>query len=108
MTGVLSGVRVLQLAGIGPVPFCGMLLADLGADVIVVEAPNAPRTSNSASELINRGKRSVELDLKTKDGVANAIRIGTKCDILIEGMRPGVAERLGLRPDPVPTPHTTP
>ena len=99
MKGVLAGLRVLQLAGIGPVPFCGMLLADLGADVIVIESPSVAQAPNNASELVNRGKRSVVLDLKTQEGVANALRIGAKCEILIEGMRPGVAERLGLGPD---------
>lgn len=99
MRGVLAGVRVLQLAGIGPVPFCGMHLADLGADVIVVDSPASGGTGSPASEVMNRGKRSVLLDLKTPDGVANALRIGASCDILIEGMRPGVAERLGLGPE---------
>jgi crotonobetainyl-CoA:carnitine CoA-transferase CaiB-like acyl-CoA transferase len=99
MTGVLAGVRVLQLAGIGPVPFCGMHLADLGADVIVVDSPASAGAVHQAADLINRGKRSVMLDLKTTDGVASALRIGARCDILIEGMRPGVAERLGLGPE---------
>jgi crotonobetainyl-CoA:carnitine CoA-transferase CaiB-like acyl-CoA transferase len=97
MSGVLSGVRVLQLAGIGPVPFAGMLLADLGADVIVVENPNAE--PSRGADLINRRKRSVFLDLKSALGIENALKIGSKCDILIEGMRPGVAERLGLGPE---------
>ena len=99
MTGVLTGVRVLQLAGIGPVPFCGMHLADLGANVIVVDSPANVQAQSRSSEVMNRGKRSVTLDLKTPEGVANALRIGASCDILIEGMRPGVAERLGLGPD---------
>lgn len=99
MTGVLNGVRVLQLAGIGPVPFSGMHLADLGADVIVVDSPASVSDESRASEVMNRGKRSVLLDLKTTEGVANALRIGASCDILIEGMRPGVAERLGLGPE---------
>jgi len=98
MKGVLSGVRVLQLAGIGPVPFCGMLLADLGADVIVVEHPGTAHAPNRAADLVNRGKRSIFLDLKTTAGVANALKIGARCDILIEGMRPCLAERLGLGP----------
>src|SRR5687768_14033971 len=97
--GVLADVRVLQLAGIGPVPFCGMHLADLGADVIVVDSPASARTESRASEVVNRGKRSVMLDLKSPDAVANALKIGASCDIVIEGMRPGVAERLGLGPE---------
>lgn len=99
MPGVLAGIRVLQLAGIGPVPFCGMHLADLGADVIVVDSPSSTRSGSRADEVMNRGKRSVVLDLKTADGVEKALRIGARCDILIEGMRPGVAERLGLGPE---------
>lgn len=100
MSAILSGVTVLELAGIGPVPFCGTLLADLGADVIVIErAGAATRKQDAAARLMNRGKRSVTLDLKSGDGVELALKIGANCDALIEGMRPGVAERLGLGPE---------
>ncbi len=99
MSGVLEGVTVLQLAGIGPVPFCGMLLADMGAEVIVVERADASREVTPASALIDRRKHRVFLDLKSTDGVAAALKIGSKCDILLEGMRPGTAERLGLGPE---------
>lgn len=99
MSAILSGVTVLELAGIGPVPFCGTLLADLGADVIVIErAGAANRSQDAAARLMNRGKRSLTLDLKSGEGVEIALKLGAKCDALIEGMRPGVAERLGLGP----------
>lgn len=100
MSAILSGVTVLELAGIGPVPFCGTLLADLGANVIVIErAGAAGRKQDAAARLMNRGKRSVSLDLKSGEGAELALQIGAKCDALIEGMRPGVAERLGLGPE---------
>ena len=93
---VLDSVRVLEIGGLGPGPFCAMHLADLGADVISVvrEAPNAGPTGN----LLNRGKRSVFADLKTGDGRRLVLDLVKDADALIEGMRPGVMERLGLGP----------
>ena len=93
---VLDSVRVLEIGGLGPGPFCAMHLADLGADVISVvrEAPNAGPTGN----LLNRGKRSVFADLKTDDGRRLVLDLVKDADALIEGMRPGVMERLGLGP----------
>jgi alpha-methylacyl-CoA racemase len=97
--GPLAGVRVVELAGIGPGPFCGMLLADLGADVIQVDRPGgastpAPRGGNVAS----RGKRRVVVDLKHPRGAEVVLRLVAASDALIEGYRPGVAERLGVGP----------
>ncbi|MFS2122705.1 CaiB/BaiF CoA transferase family protein [Pseudomonas sp. Pseusp97] len=100
-TGPLAGLRVLEVAGIGPAPFCGMLLADLGADVVVVERAEASADEVVADRgaVIKRGKRSVCLDLKSAEGREAALRLVENCDALIEGMRPGVMERLGLGPD---------
>lgn len=93
----LEGVRILEIAALGPGPFCGMLLADLGADVIVVERPNAP--APRPEYVVNRGKRSIALDLKKPSSVEIVLRLLERSDALIEGMRPGVMERLGLGPD---------
>lgn len=99
--GPLAGLRVLEVSGIGPGPFCGMLLADLGADVVVVQRvhpdPNTVDLGDRA--VINRGKRSIALDLKTPRGIETALDLVEQCDALIEGMRPGVMERLGLGPE---------
>lgn len=98
--GPLAGVRVIEFAGIGPGPFTGMQLADMGADVIVVE-----RAADAAAEQprmpMNRGKRSIALDLKNEAGRVAAWRLLESADALIEGFRPGVMERLGLGPDVV-------
>ena len=100
-SGPLAGLRILEMAGIGPGPFCGMLLADLGADVVVVDraAPNAETIDLGAAAIFNRGKRSIAVDLKTAEGIRTVLGLVTRCDALIEGMRPGVMERLGLGPD---------
>lgn len=97
--GVLEGVRILEIAGIGPGPFCGMLLADLGAEVITVERPEGNAVQPRASAIFNRGKRSVVLDLKAPGAVDAVLTLVENADALIEGMRPGVMERLGLGPD---------
>ncbi len=92
---VLKGIKIVELAGIGPGPFCGMLLADLGADVIVVDRPgDVPPTA-----ITRRGKRSIALDLKSPESIETVLRLIESADALIEGMRPGVMERLGLGPD---------
>jgi alpha-methylacyl-CoA racemase len=100
-TGPLAGLRVLELAGIGPAPFVGMLLADLGADVVRVDRPGGPALAAVPSEqdLLGRGKRSVALDLKDPAGVATVLELVDRAALLVEGMRPGVAERLGVGPD---------
>ena len=100
MPGPLSGLRVLELAGLGPGPFCAMLLADLGADVVRVDRDGRPTSPvDPAYDLLNRGKRSIALDLKDPADLATALRLVDKADVLIEGYRPGVAERLGIGPD---------
>ena len=95
--GILSGIRVVEFEGLGPGPFCGMLLADLGADVILIERAGGLDTGPGA--VFKRGKRSIVLDLKSEDGRKLALDIIANADALIEGMRPGVMERLGLGPD---------
>ncbi|MGY0057148.1 CaiB/BaiF CoA transferase family protein [Streptomyces sp. LZ34] len=99
--GPLTGVRVVELAGIGPGPFAAMLLADLGADVVRVDRPGGTGglKVDPAYDLGNRNKRSVLLDLKTEPGQAAVLDLVERADILIEGFRPGVAERLGVGPD---------
>ncbi|MFE5856687.1 CaiB/BaiF CoA transferase family protein [Streptomyces sp. NPDC056500] len=97
--GPLTGVRVVELAGIGPGPFAAMLLADLGADVVRVDRPGgAGLAIDPAYDLTNRNKRSVLIDLKTEQGVVQVLDLVERADILIEGYRPGVAERLGVGP----------
>ncbi|SDB20033.1 CaiB/BaiF CoA transferase family protein [Belnapia rosea] len=96
--GPLKGLRVLEFAGIGPGPFCGMVLADLGADVIRLERPGAPPAP--PEDFITRGRRTVGLDLKSPAAIAAALRLVESADALIEGFRPGVMERLGLGPEP--------
>ncbi|WP_051814552.1 CaiB/BaiF CoA-transferase family protein [Streptomyces iakyrus] len=99
--GPLSGVRVVELAGIGPGPFAAMLLADLGADVVRVDRPGGPGLAiNPACDVTNRNKRSVVVDLKAPDGPEQVLDLAARGDILVEGYRPGVAERLGVGPAP--------
>lgn len=99
--GPLAGLRVLEIAGIGPAPFCGMLLADLGADVVIVDrvVPNGENIDLGAAAITNRGKRSITVDLKDPAGVGTVLDLVATSEVLIEGMRPGVMERLGLGPD---------
>ncbi|MFE5171271.1 CaiB/BaiF CoA transferase family protein [Streptomyces sp. NPDC056634] len=99
-SGPLAGVRVVELAGIGPGPFAAMLLADLGADVVRVDRPGgAGLAIDPEYDITNRNKRSVVIDLKADDGPARVLDLVAKADVLIEGYRPGVAERLGVGPD---------
>jgi len=97
--GPLTGLKVVEMAGIGPAPFCAMLLADLGADVVRLERPDAPPLIPLKHDVLNRGKRSVGIDLKTEEGLWTARSLIDKADVLIEGFRPGVMERLGLGPE---------
>ncbi|MGW3329701.1 CaiB/BaiF CoA transferase family protein [Streptomyces rubiginosohelvolus] len=98
--GPLTGVRVVELAGIGPGPFAAMLLADLGADVVRVDRPGGAGLGiDPVHDLTNRNKRSVVLDLKSDEGPARVLDLVERADILVEGYRPGVAERLGVGPD---------
>jgi alpha-methylacyl-CoA racemase len=97
--GPLQGVRVLEIGGVGPGPFAGMILADMGADVVRVERFDVPGLFPDPSrDLLNRGKRSVALDLKHHEAVAAVLTMAERADVLIEGYRPGVAERLGIGP----------
>ena len=98
MPGPLSDVKVIELGGIGPVPHAGMVLADLGAEVVQLVRPGEPGPGHG--DLLNRGKRSVGLDLKQPEAADIVLDLVTEADALIEGFRPGVAERLGVGPDP--------
>ncbi len=95
-TGPLAGRTVIELAGLGPAPFCGMLLADMGARVIRVDRPGA----EARPDVAGRGKTSIAVNLKHPDGVATVLDLCAKADALIEGFRPGVTERLGIGPEP--------
>ena len=99
--GPLHGLRFVELAGIGPGPFCGMLLADLGAEVVLVDRKSggAPLGADPRRDLTRRGKRSIALDLKQPGAAEVVLRLVERADGLIEGFRPGVMERLGLGPD---------
>ncbi|MEE4586977.1 MULTISPECIES: CaiB/BaiF CoA transferase family protein [Streptomyces violaceusniger group] len=100
VAGPLAGVRVVELAGIGPGPFAAMVLADLGADVVRVDRPGgAGLRIDPDYDLANRNKRSVLLDLKAEGSVAAVLDLVERADILIEGYRPGVTEKLGLGPE---------
>ena len=94
--GPLAGVRVLEFAGIGPAPFCAMLLSDLGADVVRIDRDDAPVQTDAVT---SRGRTALALDLKSAAGVALALAAVERADVLIEGFRPGVMERLGLGPE---------
>ncbi len=101
--GPLAGVRVVEIAGIGPGPFAAMMLADLGADIVRVDRAAAVvggDPEHPPKEIMNRGRRSVGVDLKHADGVETVLALVEKADALIEGFRPGVAERLGIGPEP--------
>lgn len=100
--GPLTGLRVIEFAGIGPGPFAGMMLADMGAEVILIERSTDFGTASHYPRMAqNRGKKSVALNLKTEAGQAAAWKLIESADALIEGFRPGVMERLGLGPDEV-------
>lgn len=99
-TGPLRGVKVVEIAGIGPGPHACMILADLGADVIRIERPGGQALAGGGPHmLLNRGRPSVALDLKRPEAVATVLRLVEGADVLVEGMRPGVAERLGFGPE---------
>jgi alpha-methylacyl-CoA racemase len=94
--GPLRGLRVLEFAGLGPVPYAAMLLADMGADVVRLDRPGGPRR---AKDIITRGRLSYELNLKDPQDLDCAMALAGRADVLLEGFRPGVMERLGLGPD---------
>ena len=100
--GPLTGLKVVEIAGIGPGPFCGMMLADLGAEVVRVDRAQNVDGGDPAlppGDLLARGRRSIGVDLKSPEGVAVVLDLVEQADVLIEGFRPGVAERLGIGPD---------
>lgn len=97
--GPLTGVRVIELAGIGPGPFASMMLADLGADVVRVDRPGGGRFGAFPGDLLNRNRRSIAVDLKQPEGRDLVLDLVAGADALVEGFRPGVTERLGLGPD---------
>ncbi len=100
--GPLAGVKIIEIAGIGPGPFCAMMLADMGADVIRVDRAGHVRGGDISvppADVMNRGRRSIGVDLKSPEGVEAVMRMVDSADGLIEGFRPGVAERLGIGPD---------
>jgi len=95
--GPLTGLKIVEFAGIGPGPFCGMLLSDLGADVVRIDRKGPGR--GSPTDVTGRGRRSVALDLKDPAAIEACLKLAEKADVLFEGFRPGVMERLGLGPD---------
>ena len=102
MSGPLAGLKILEIAGIGPGPFCAMMLADMGADVVRVDRADKVMGGDPATppaDVLNRGRRSIGVDLKSADGVETLLALIEQADGLIEGFRPGVMERLGLGPD---------
>jgi alpha-methylacyl-CoA racemase len=101
MPGPLQNLRVVELAGIGPAPFAAMVLADRGAEVLRVDRPGGPGLGFAGPDrdLLNRGRRNAAIDLKHPEGAELVLRLVERADVLVEGYRPGVAERLGLGPD---------
>jgi len=99
--GPLTGLKVVEFAGLGPGPFCAMVLADLGADVISIERPlpKPPSARQRAGDVLSRGRRSLVLDLKQAAAIEVALRLIDKAHVVIEGFRPGVMEKLGLGPE---------
>lgn len=95
--GPLVGVKIVEFAGLGPAPFCGMLLSDLGADVVRIDRKDA--RAAKPHQVTHRGRRSLALDLKNRDAVALCLDLFSRSEIVFEGFRPGVMERLGLGPD---------
>lgn len=95
--GPLSGLRVVEMSAIGPVPLAGMLLADMGAEVVIVDKANDPYLM--PGDVLRRGKLAVEVDLKSADGLQNVKQLIDKADVVIEGFRPDVMERLSLGPE---------
>ena len=101
--GPLAGIKVIEMAGIGPVPLCGMMMADMGAEVFLIERKSGTSSEStlhvSKRDMMKRGKRVIALDLKDPAGIDLLLELVSKVDVLIEGFRPGVMERLGLGPD---------
>jgi alpha-methylacyl-CoA racemase len=101
MAGPLAGLKVLEMAGLGPAPFCAMMLADMGADVVRIERPSATSVTGTAGafDVLSRNRRVLKLNLKDGAALESVLALVERADILIEGFRPGVMERLGLGPE---------
>ncbi len=97
--GPLSGLKVIELQGIGPGPFCGMMLADMGAEVVRIDRASSAGQAARGIDILARGRKSIAVDLKNPEGVATVLKLIDQADALIEGFRPGVTERLGIGPD---------
>lgn len=99
--GPLKGAKMVEIGSIGPGPFCAMMLADMGAEIIRIDRKNKPPISflSEKNEIMNRGRKSIAIDIKKSEGVETVLQLIEKADALIEGFRPGVMERLGLGPD---------
>lgn len=97
--GPLNGVKVIELQGIGPGPFCGMMLADMGAEIIRIDRAGSVGRAANNNDILARGRKSIAVDLKNPAGVEVVLKLVEGADVLIEGFRPGVTERLGLGPD---------
>jgi alpha-methylacyl-CoA racemase len=98
--GPLKGIKIVEMVGIGPAPHCCMLLSDMGAEIIRIDRPGGnPVGGTDRAAVLNRGRKSIAIDIKTSEGVATALRLIGQADGLVEGFRPGVMERLGLGPD---------
>lgn len=101
--GPLRGMKIIELAGIGPGPFCGMMLSDMGAEVVRVNRASGPAPGihgKSIKHILNRGRKTIAVDLKRPEGTETVLRLCEKADALFEGFRPGVTERMGLGPEP--------
>lgn len=101
--GPLKGIRIIEIAGLGPGPFAGMLLSDMGAEIIRVDRPGGGMFSgaNPDYDYLNRGKRSIAINLKTPEGVETVLKLAENADAMFEGFRPGVVEKLGIGPEVV-------
>ena len=101
--GPLQGIKVIEMAGIGPVPLCGMMMSDMGAEVYLVERKSGASAEASLHvsrrDMMKRGKKVIALDLKDQDDIGLLLNLVARADVLLEGFRPGVMERLGLGPD---------
>ncbi len=97
--GPLSGLKVIELQGIGPGPFCGMMLADMGAEVVRIDRASSAGQAARGIDILARGRKSIAVDLKNPEGVVTVLKLIDQADALIEGFRPGVTERLGIGPD---------
>jgi alpha-methylacyl-CoA racemase len=98
--GPLAGIKVIEMAGLAPGPYGAMMLADMGAEVLRIDRPDAPEAKPAAKpNLVNRNRRAIALDIKSKEGLGTLRRLIASADALIEGFRPGVMERLGIGPD---------